>query len=81
MHLVTFVRAAEHLIRGTVAAGRAASDDDRSSDSGRSVSSCSLGKQRYMTCIAYITLCRHYSWTLVLPACASVCRIKGKVAV
>lgn len=33
----------KHLIRGTVAAGRAASDDDRSSDSGRSVSSCSLG--------------------------------------
>ncbi len=64
MHLVTCVRAAEHLIRGTVAAGRAASDDDRSSDSGRSVSSCSLGKQRYMTPIAYRASCRHYSWTL-----------------
>ncbi|KAL3148140.1 hypothetical protein ABBQ38_014422 [Trebouxia sp. C0009 RCD-2024] len=34
----------KHLIRGTVAAGRPASEDgDRSSDSGRSVSSCSLG--------------------------------------
>ena len=42
-------RLAEHLIRGTVAAGRPASEDgDRSSDSGRSVSSCSLG----MCCFA-----------------------------
>ncbi len=62
MQLVTVVRAAEHLIRGTVAAGRPASDDDRSSDSGRSVSSCSLGKQRYRA------LCRHDSQTLALYA-------------
>ena len=43
--LTCFFCCSEHLIRGTVAAGRPASEDgDRSSDSGRSVSSCSLGR-------------------------------------
>lgn len=51
---LTFWRAAEHLIRGTVAAGRAASDDDRSSDSGRSVSSCSLGMLQQSLLLLYI---------------------------
>lgn len=72
-HLYNLPCLAEHLIRGTVAAGRPASEDgDRSSDSGRSVSSCSLGTRKASALLgtsAGTCTVQHMSYTTVSAFC------------